>query len=34
VSETASEIVDEHPDTPWAGDARMSLAEASVHLNS
>ena len=34
VSETASEIVDEHPDTPWAGDARASLAEAGVHLNS
>jgi len=34
VSDTAREIVDEHPDTPWAGDARMSLAEASVHLNS
>ncbi len=33
VSETASEIVDEHPDTPWAADARTSLAEATVHLN-
>ncbi|MCK4409843.1 MAG: hypothetical protein KAW67_07140 [Candidatus Eisenbacteria sp.] len=34
VSETAAEIADNHPDTPWAGDARTNLAEASVHLNS
>ena len=34
VSETATEIVDKHPDTPWAGDARTSLAEANVHLDS
>jgi outer membrane protein assembly factor BamD (BamD/ComL family) len=34
VRETATEIVDEHPDTPWAGDARTNLAEANVYLNS
>ena len=34
VRETAAEIVDNHPDTPWAGDARTSLAEASVFLSS
>ena len=32
--ETATEIVDNHPDTPWAGDARTNLAEASVYLSS
>ena len=34
VRETATEIVDNHPDTPWAGDARTNLAEASVYLSS
>ncbi|MFH1690912.1 MAG: tetratricopeptide repeat protein [Candidatus Eisenbacteria bacterium] len=34
VQETATDIVDHHPDTPWAGDARTNLAEASVYLNS
>jgi outer membrane protein assembly factor BamD (BamD/ComL family) len=34
VRETATEIVDKHPDTPWAGDARTNLAEASAYLDS
>ncbi|MFH1865205.1 MAG: hypothetical protein ABIK85_04920 [Candidatus Eisenbacteria bacterium] len=34
VRETATEIVADHPDTPWAGDARTYLAEASVYLGS
>jgi len=34
VKDTATEIVDGHPDTPWAGDARTNLAEATIHLNS
>ena len=34
VRETATEIVDEHPDTQWAGDARTNLAEANVYLSS
>jgi hypothetical protein len=34
VRETATQIVDNHPDTPWAGDARVNLGEASVHVSS
>jgi outer membrane protein assembly factor BamD (BamD/ComL family) len=34
VRETASDIVDNHPDTQWAADARTNLAEAEIYLNS
>ena len=32
VLETATDIVDNHPDTQWAGDARTYLAEADAYL--
>jgi tetratricopeptide (TPR) repeat protein len=34
VRETATQIVDNHPDTPWAGDARVNLAEADAQLGA
>jgi outer membrane protein assembly factor BamD (BamD/ComL family) len=33
VRETATLIIGNHPDTPWASDARTNLAEAGVYLN-
>ena len=32
--ETATQIVDNHPETTWAGEARAFIAEAGVHLGS
>jgi outer membrane protein assembly factor BamD (BamD/ComL family) len=34
VKDTATRIVEHHPDTPSAGDARISLAEANAHLSA
>jgi len=32
VQETATDIIDNHPETQWAGDARTNLAEADLYL--
>ena len=34
VKATATDIIDSHPETPWAGDARTNLAEANGYLRS
>ncbi len=32
VASVSQRLIDTYPDTPWAGEARMTLAEARVHL--
>ena len=34
VKATATDIIDNHPETPWAADARTNLAEANGYLRS